>query len=739
MQNPLGRNTVVLLGVGHTNAHVLRMWKMFPQPGARLICVSNYPWVTYSGMMPGVLAGQYPPAAMEIDLVRLATAANARLIVGQVTELDRENHRLLFADRPPLDFDLLSIGIGSQPTCEGVEFEGSTGVPIKPMQTFLPRLREHLSGLTTAPNTPPRIAIAGGGVGSLEIAFCLEHRARTNPQSLGLSQPPHIQLVTRSHRVGNGLREGTVRRIERELERRGIEIHTDAAVSRVDTSGLTTIDGQRIEATTVIWATGAVAPPLLKSFPLDHDAEGFLLIRNTLQTVTDHRIFAVGDSGTLVEHPTPKAGVYAVRQGPILWNNIQRLLSNHQPIEYHPQRDFLKLINLGDNRAIAEYRGISATGAVWWRLKDRIDRKFMQMYQEDTPMVPQGSTEETSDTVMRCLGCGGKVGGEILSAVLDELQIPPHPDVIIGLDRPDDAAIIRAPEGQLTVTTDFFAAPFDDPWLIGRIALLNAISDCFVMGARPTAALALMELPTGHPRAQLQILRELMQGCLNELERHGATLAGGHTIEGPRLTVGFTVLGHQHVPPRTKSNLRPGDQLILSKPVGTGALLAALMQRELPARHYLPMIDAMLLSNSVALSLLDSLPITAMTDVTGFGLAGHLIELLTASHVNAELELNKIPTLPGFHSVVQAGIESTLAPENRILAERVHWQGVPVDSPDTALLFDPQTSGGILFGVPAEMKQKALDHLNAHGFHHAAVIGQVLERCDDPVQIEVMA
>jgi NADH dehydrogenase FAD-containing subunit len=130
---------VVLLGIGHTNAHVLRMWRMQPIPNARLTCISNHPVATYSGMLPGVLAGQYPPEAMEIDLVRLCAAAGARLILGNVIGLDRERHELQFDDRPPLPFDVLSIGIGSVPTRAGLAAADDTLLPIKPMQTFLER------------------------------------------------------------------------------------------------------------------------------------------------------------------------------------------------------------------------------------------------------------------------------------------------------------------------------------------------------------------------------------------------------------------------------------------------------------------------------------------------------------------------------------------------------------------------------------------------------------------------
>lgn len=695
---------------------------MLPIPNAELICISNFPHATYSGMLPGVLAGQYPVEAMEIDLVRLATSAGARIILDQVVGVDIENQQVLFQHRPALDFDVLSIGIGSRPDMEGVQVRSDTLLAIKPMQTFLKRLREAVDKLRGQSQLD--VAIVGGGVGSIEIALCLAARLKREPKFLNNESTLRIRLVTASDRPGNGLREATIRRVEKALEQAEIEVVAGSRVSVVESDHLVLENGKSVPANLVLWATGATAPELLKKIPLEHDQRGFLLTRDTLQTTQHDRIFAVGDSGTLVNHRLPKAGVYAVRQGPVLWDNIQRMLTRHQLIEYHPQRDFLKLINLGDGRAIAEYRGFSSTSSFWWKLKNRIDVKFMRMYQDYEPMMHM-PVPDLDEHAMRCLGCGGKVGGEILSSVLRELQVPTHPDVITGLDQPDDAAVIRVPDGQVTVTTDFFAAPLDDPYLVGRIATLNSVSDCYVMGARPTTALAIVELPVGHPRGQLRVMRELMAGATEELARASAGLVGGHTIEGPRLTVGFTVLGQQVVPPLTKDRLQPGDRLVLSKPLGTGALLAAWMQCKLDGNHVPDLVDCMLQSNAVALELVQRFEVTSMTDVTGFGLAGHLIEMLTASGKGAQLSLDSIPCLPGFDEVVKQGIESTLAPDNRTLAHRIEWEGVDFESPRSAKLFDPQTSGGLLVAVPASAVDDVVRFLRDSGFPFAGEIGFV--------------
>ncbi|MEM9412088.1 MAG: FAD-dependent oxidoreductase, partial [Planctomycetota bacterium] len=295
MQTLLGRNTVVLFGVGHTNAHILKMWKMRPPKNAQLICVSDFPVVTYSGMLPGVIAGQYPKSAMEIDLVRLTQSAGARLIIDEVVGLEASKRQLLFTDRPPFVFDALSIGIGSRPSFTGVSIEDSSPlIPVKPMQTFLFRLRDKLNEII-AENVKPRIVIVGGGVGSLEIAFCLWERFFGTPKYSVDRWPnnvlPKITLLTGGDQVGAGLNEKSVEQVRQELDRRGIEVRTHSRVVNIDTDGLTLKDNAKVEADVVLWATNAVGAPILYKLGLPTDEKGFLLTDSTLQVQGFEGIF----------------------------------------------------------------------------------------------------------------------------------------------------------------------------------------------------------------------------------------------------------------------------------------------------------------------------------------------------------------------------------------------------------------------------------------------------------------
>ena len=720
MQRELQKNNIVLLGVGHTNVHILKMWRMNPVDEANLICISDFPVVTYSGMLPGVLGGQYVSEQMEIDLVRLCTVNGARLIVDRVTRVNSGTNEIEFEDRPRLRFDLLSIGVGSRPSMRGVTVSADSNlIPIKPMQTFLRRLAQGTE-LAVQSSADDRITVnvVGGGVGGIEVALCLWQRLNRHFEGRFV-----IRCIC-GPVLGKGLIPATVNHVRKQMRKHSIQICEGKRVTRIDKQGVTLSDGSRLDSEITFWVTGAEANDLIRSVDLPSDDQGFLLIRPTLQSIRNDRIFVVGDSGSLQDNPTDKAGVFAVRQAPVLWENLKRSIQGKQLISFKPQKNYLKIINVGGGQAIAEYMGRSLMGDWPWRLKDRIDRRFILAFQNYRPLKPMKAKAGESADEMRCLGCGGKLGGLSLRNALARLDIQQSDRVIVGLADSDDAAIIKVDNNQVTVTADFFAAPFDDPFTMGRIAALNSASDCFAMNTRPTAALTLAQIPVGHPRTQSDVLLELLAGAQFEFSKSDISIVGGHTIEGPRLTIGFTVLGDPLPGLTQKGNLKVGDQLILSKAVGTGVLLAALMRGMCRAGWYTDLIKTMTISNSVALDLVAQFGVTALTDVTGFGPGGHLMEMLEASDVAANVELRSIPLIPGMKQLLKLGIESTLAAENREL-----MSGLKIESKhlDARVLSDPQTAGGLLFGVASQDVDKVVRYLNDAGCVDACRIGEVIE------------
>ena len=716
----LASKQLVLLGIGHTNAHIVRQWRMNPISDVQLTCLSDHTVATYSGMLPAVLAGQLSEQDMQIDLVRLCASAGARLITEQVTGIDPESKRIEFATRPPISFDVLSVGVGSVPSVQGVEIDSTAPLlKIKPMQSFLQRLNEHVSRLQQiATDSTVRIVIAGSGVAGTEVAFCLPGWLKRNS-----IEQFDIRIVTGSQRVLNGVTSSLRRRVERALTDRAVTISLNERITHVEPEHVQSLSGAVYEADLVIWATGASPPPLLSQLGLPTDDRGFLLTDETLQSTAAGGVFAVGDSGTVNGTCLPKAGVYAVRQGPALWENIQRSIDCRALKPWVPQSSFMKLLNTGADSAIGEWKGLSFEGSWVLRLKDHIDRRFMRMYQTEG-MAQSGH-------VMQCRGCGCKIAGDILDDALSELTSKPETPPL------DDAALIETGAGTVVASTDFFSAPLNDLYLTGRIAALHSASDIVASGANVSAALANVVAPEGDPRAQGEGIRDLLAGAQLEFEAMGGRIAGGHTIVGARWEIGFAVIGTPVGRAVVeKGNLKPGDHLVLTKPLGVGVLLAAHMRSQCAAGHFETMIESMLHRQHRCAGVAAELGITAGTDVTGFGLIGHLNEMLEASGVSAALNLSQIPLLPGAAETFQAGIESTLAPANRRLESLADVGEGIRRQPAWQALFDPQTCGGLLLGIADDRLEEARAALETADIYCFAQVGRVHEQGEQRLIIE---
>jgi selenide,water dikinase len=765
MTNSLPSRDLLLIGAGHTNLHVVRMWKMRPIPDVRLTLVSAFSRATYSGMLPGTLAGLYGPDDMEIDLRRFTECCGVRLVVDEAIAFDPEIRRVLFADRPPLRYDVASIGIGSIPGQRELWAGNPRILSIKPMATFAARFEQRVRSLPQGEKV--RVAIIGAGAGGTEVAFGLEAWLRSR------SIDAQMSLCDSNSEILSGYTLGTITRARRELAGRGITVMTGRRVKNITgKAGADVVfdDGTMLPGDIIIWATAAAPPLVLANIRLPKAEDGFLAVAATLKTIADFPVFAVGDSATIAGEQIPKAGVYAVREGPILWENLNRVFANQELVRYEPQRGFLSLLSTGDGQAIAEYKGLSGHGRWAWKWKDHIDRKFMKMYQDYTPRadMPQRAVprragrghrfdengsprisvdaridspqNDPANPPMRCFGCGSKIGANILSAALERLHLPPDGRTKLGLESPDDATVLdrhAAPVDVLSV--DFFPAFMDDPYLVGRVAVLNSLSDLWAMGSEPLGAMAIVTLPEGSPTQQTELLYQLLAGGVRELTAAGATLWGGHTTEGPELTVGYTVAGKlDGRPPFTKGNLKPGDRLILTKPIGTATLLAAQRQSLCRARWFEAMIDSMVRSNAAAAQLARTFNVGAVTDVTGFGLAGHLLEMLDASHVSARLSLGALPLLAGFADLNAKGIRSSLDAANRASEGRCRLARPELATrPEYHALFDPQTSGGLLVAVPVDRAAEFMNKLRANGIPAAVEIGEVLG-ASESVQLELV-
>jgi selenide,water dikinase len=684
---------IVLLGAGHAHVEVLRRFAMRRQPGVRLTLISREPETPYSGMLPGLIRGEYTYHQAHIDLAPLASLANARLIVAEAKAFDPEGRTVTVTGRPDIPFDLLSVDVGGFPVAPG-----GAGIPVKPIGGFLARLHRMEADLPAG----ARIAIVGAGPAGVELALALSVRFAGRLR-LVLVSATSEPIATAP---------GPARRAVRQaLVSAGIELICGVTATILDGDRLLLSDGSYIEVATALWATTVEGPGLLAASGVACDRSGCIRVTHDLRSVSHPHLFAAGDCAALDGDPRPKAGVWAVRAGAPLADNLRRAAAGQALRPWRPQRDALIILGLGNGRAVAWRNGMAVQGRKIWWLKDRIDRRWMRMY-SDMQMDPD------PDASMRCGGCGAKVGAEVLTEALASLPRAETPDLLTRLD---DAAVLKPPLGKLLVqSVDHFRAFLDDPFVFGQIAAAHALSDVYAMGAEPWTALAIASVPyASRPKMRIE-LSSMLQGATEVLREAGCSLVGGHSAEAAEPALGFSVTGLvESGKILRKSGLQPGDQLILTKPLGTGIVLAGHMRGNARAQWLLAAIESMRTTNAAAARIALPYRPRAGTDVSGFGLAGHLQEMLEASHLAAVIRLEAIPALPGARALASHGVESTLAPENRrVLGDALR------DAPDTALLVDPQTSGGLLLGFPASRAPTCLQALQDEGIE-AAIVGEV--------------
>lgn len=731
---------LVLLGGGHSHVAVLKRFGMKPLPGVRLTLICRDSHTPYSGMLPGLIAGHYGFDEAHIDLAPLARFAAARFLREEAIGLDLAERRVLCRGRPPVRYDMLSINIGATPRIAEVPGAAENAVPVKPIGDFLARW--HRLECRVRARGGGRIAVVGAGAGGVELLLAAQYRLHRLLVEEGRG-PEHLEfhLFADTGEILPTHNEGVRIRFGRVLAERQVQVHLGQPVVEVAPGRLATRDGTSHEADEILWVTAAAPAPWLAESGLATDAQGFVAVDGTLRSVSHPEIFAAGDIAALRDHPRPKSGVFAVREGKPLARNLRRALLGRPLRRFVPQIDFLSLVSTGDKYAVASRGELALDGALLWRLKDWIDRRFMARYgtllaMEDevpAPLAPgladAAALREISAVAMRCGGCGAKVGSTVLSRALGRLEPLRRPEILIGLDAPDDAAVVAVPPGKVAIqTVDFFRAFIDDPYVFGQIAANHSLGDIFAMGGEPQTALAIATLPYGVDAVVEDQLFHLMSGAIKVLDEAGAALVGGHTSEGLELALGFAVNGLADGDGlMRKCGMRPGDRLILTKPLGTGTLFAAGMRGKAKGRWIDAAVVSMIQSSRAAAECLRRYGATACTDVTGFGLLGHLVEMVKPSAVGVTLDLAAMPLLEGAVETLRLGIFSSLQPQNVRLRRAIRDVEAAAGDERYPLLFDPQTAGGLLASVPGERAEECCAALRRLGYTHAALIGAVGE------------
>lgn len=722
---------------------------MEPVKGLAVTLISRDIVTPYSGSMPAYLSGRYDFDDMHIDLRPLAQFAGARVIQAEVKEIDFDLRSISLPGRPDLPFDILSLNTGSQPNAALIPGAHDHAIAVKPIEQFLEQwetLRGQAISRIKRDRKSFHLAIVGGGPASVELAFAIRQRMREALSGVEKESAAfRLSLISADTAPLSGHNRRVQRFVQAELQRRGIELILEHKVTEFRTHGLNFAHGESLDADAMIYATGASLPAWPADSGLKLAPDGFIEVNSRLQSVSHDHVFVAGDAATLRDHERPKSGVYAVRHGEILAENLLRYATGKSLKRYRPQRQALALMSLGDGRAIASRGKLFLKGRLVWLLKDWIDSRFVDKF-SDLPVMPteldlaEGLVDRQEERrlrehAMRCAGCGGKVASGVLEEVLELLPYSSQG----SSPQFEDATLIPLEDDRLLLqSVDYLRSFVNDPWLFARIATNHCLSDIYAMGVMPHSALAIVGLPRANKKYTRAQLLELMLGCREALDKDECKLLGGHSAESENLTLGLAVNGFSEPGEiLRKTGLRGGDRLILTSALGTGTLLAADMRHR--ARHdwMQAALQQMLVSNRKAAQIFQRHRAHACTDITGFGLAGHLAEML-GEFTAVEIYLDSVPVLPGAVECLAEGIVSSLHHDNslvrRLISEKPKKHRlVPVD-----LLFDPQTAGGLLASVSEAEAPNCLAALQAAGYPEARIIGAVLSHSNPAPTIELL-
>ena len=656
---------LILAGGGHSHALLLKRWAMHPKrrPNRCILLINRHSTALYSGMVPGLIAGLYKRDEISIDLRQLCDRAGVAFIEAEITGLKPAEKYLELRDRPALNYDLLSLNVGA------VSKTNADGIAIKPLEPCLTFLESE------SDCDPQPLRVIGAGAAGLEVVMALRRRW---PQRT-------LQIQQRC-----GQLDPAIQQMLRESQ---IEIVDDDSHPR----------------TLSLLCTGSQGPSWLAMSNLPLDPDNRICTDRYLNVEGHPSLFASGDCAVINATPRPASGVWAVRAEPYLAKNLEAACKGQPLRAWYPQRQALQLIGSDRDTAWARWgRWKVGPSPVLFKLKQRIDRRFMAGFQRPKPM--NGSAQ------MACRGCAAKLPAQPLAEALDRAGLG---------GQPEDAVTISANPWQLQ-SVDGFPALVSDPWLNGRLTTLHACSDIWACGAAVTSAMATITLPMVASEVQRELLAQTLAGIRSALIEQGADLIGGHTMESRSSTsvpesydtqISITVNGRTPKKPWMKSKIKPGDSIVVSREIGSGVLFAGHMTGHTKTEDLDKALRIMRKSQHEKILKLEHFrdDVSACTDITGFGLLGHLSEMiLNHSDAIIILEEESIPIYEGAKDLWMKGVRSSLAPHNQekweLIGKNIKIRGEHERYILEALI-DPQTCGPLLIAC----KEKIVEKLTMSG------------------------
>lgn len=696
-------NDLVLIGGGHSHLSVLMKLSKKPINGNRITLITNEIDTPYSGMIPGYIEGIYSWRDSHIDLYRLCLKLNVRFIHAEVERVSAYEKEIYFKDRPKIKFDVLSINTGIQSNNREIKGAAKYCLPVKPISKLTNNFLNKITNFKS-------IAFIGGGAGSVELALAIKKRF------LNINQDIKITIITGKRGLLSTFPQKTKLTSLKTLEKFKIDIIEYKRVLEVKPKQIILSDKSMLKIDKAILSTNSMTPKWLAKSDILLTKDNYILVNKSFQTNYKY-VFASGDVIDFNNQNLKKAGVFAVRSGKPLAINIRKFILGKKLVEYKFNKNYLALIGTSKRSAIATKYNLTFNSRFFFYLKKYIDQNFIKKFSDfrirkkftldalktDVLNIFVKHKEKITDEndIMQCKGCAAKVPlnalkqalpKDIVSTSEDAVSVPGHPE--------------------LYQTVDMISSIITDPFLLGKIAANHSISDMVSVNSKITSAMMILQLPLSKTEINSRDLEQVLLGANEIFKTIDCPLIGGHTMIGKDKDpiIGFSILGQKQKKIKIVKNrrkIKTKDLLILTEKIGSGLIFAGINNYLIDSYFQIDVIKQMIKGNLNFGKISNQLNILSMTDITGFGLANHLLNLIKRDNSKTGLTIypNKIPLFQGVNECLNKDIKSSLFKSNYDIAQKDIIYKRDKSKLDN-ILYDPQTVGGIAFIIPQEEKYK---------------------------------
>ena len=691
-------NDLVLIGGGHS--HIMLMMELSKKPiqGNRITLISKEIDTPYSGMIPGFIEGIYTWRETHIDLYKLCFKLNIRFIHSEVLEISAINKEIILKNRPKIKFDVLSINTGIQSSNKTIKVAHKYCVPVKPISKLS-------NNFLTEIKTNNNIAFIGGGPASVELALGLRKRFKNTKSNLKIS------IITGKNGLLSSFPNKTRKAAKQTLQNAQIDVIEKVEVIEVQKDTLILSDKTKLKIDKSILSTNGMAPEWIKKSDIILNRNNFIIVNNKFQTNYNY-VFAAGDIVDFNNQNLSKSGVYAVKSGKPLARSIRGFIQKKIPVPYKFNKNYLSIIGLSNGLAIATKYNFTFTSRFSFLLKKLIDQKFVKKFNDlnqDNNYIFRNlfkvfnviiqNNKNIPSYQMQCRGCAAKVDFNSLKTTLSKEIITTSEDAININNYP-----------KLYQSVDMISSIVSDPYLLGKIAANHAISDIIAVNSKLISALMILQLPFSNSEINSRDLEQVTSGATEVLKLANCSISGGHTMIGKDKdpVIGFSVIGEKKsVNNKTLSKLKVNDILILTERIGSGIIFAGINNDIIDSYYQIEVLNQMSQGNINFSKISDRLKILSMTDITGFGLANHLLNLIKRDVGKTGLTIypDKIPIFNGVTEALSKNVRSSLFEKNFNTAQKELVYDREIKLIDE-ILYDPQTVGGLAFIIPKEEKVK---------------------------------